>query len=89
MSTSDVSPGEALDGLATLIDTVLKDPEARKQFAADPKSTLESVRLPDNVASFFGGLSEEELTLLGRTAETMEAANLTHEAGDRGKVTFL
>ena len=88
MSTSELSHGEALEGLATLIN-VLKDPDARKQFAADPQSTLQTVRLPDNVASFFSGLSEEELTLLAKTAETMEAANLTHESGDRGKVTFL
>jgi hypothetical protein len=89
VGTSEQSPGEALESLATLIHEVLMDTEARKQFFADPKSTLGKLRLPDEVATFFSELSYEELRLLGKTCETMERANLAQDIGDRGRVCFL
>jgi hypothetical protein len=90
VETSKGQPDEkALGSLATLFNEVLADPEARKQFFAEPRKGLGSLDLPAEVADFFEDLSYEELRLLARTCETMTRARLSYELPGGGRVCFL
>jgi hypothetical protein len=79
--------GKSTEALAIVIKA-LKDPIKRKQFADDPNGQLEDIlgtdqlkNLKPGVKQFLSGLTYEELRVLSQLENTLEAAQMTVQAG--------
>ncbi len=72
--------------LAIVIEA-LKDPSRRKQFANHPRDTLKHILgddvndLDQGVADFLASLTYEELRVMSQLEDTLEAAQMTVQAG--------
>jgi hypothetical protein len=79
--------GKSTEALAIVINA-LKDPVKRKKFADDPNGQFEEIlgsdkvkNLKPGVKQFLSGLTYEELRVVSQLENTLEAAQMTVQAG--------